>query len=197
MNSFEELIWLTGASWQMSVFLPFVILLFLGLIATYFLFRKVGAKIQKRALIGIIGLLPAALYFAFFPIYHSDLKNDYRKLNLNQYSIPTQSSLEVMTLPNCPYCIESIAAIARLKKRNPKLKIQFKILSSNKHGGHVASLLKKSQINYSFVNNTKNMKKITGGSFPSFAFYEKGQPSIMTWDNNTFGSCALDYIESN
>ena len=197
MNSFEELIWLTGASWQLSVFLPYVIFLFVSLIVAFFLFRKISAKLTRFALIGILGILPASIYFACFPIYHSDIKNDFRKLNLNQRSIRTQSSLEVMTLPNCPYCVESIPAIAKLKKRNPNLQIQYKILSSQKNGGHVASLLKKFQINYSFVGNTNEIKKITGGSFPSFAFYEKGTTSIMIWNNNSFGSCALDYIESN
>lgn len=197
MNSFEELIWLTGASWQLSVFLPFVIFLIVSLIVAYFLFRKISAMLTRFALIGILSILPGAIYFACFPIYHSDIKNDYRKLNLNQPLIRTQSSLEVMTLPNCPYCVESIAAIAKLKKRNPNLQIHYKILSSQENGGHVASLLKKSQINYSFVDNTNEIKKITRGSFPSFVFYEKGKKSIMTWNNNSFGSCALDYIESN
>lgn len=197
MNSFEELIWLTGASWQMSVFLPFVILLFLGLITTCFLFRKVGVKIQKGALIGILGLLPAALYFAFYPVYHSDINNDFRRVQVDSASVKSKSTLEIIVLPNCPFCLQSIEMIIELKKRNPKLPIVYKILSKKGSGGDIEPQLKKSQINYSFVNNTINMKKITGGSFPSFAFYKKGKSSIMTWDNNTFGSCALDYIESN
>ena len=151
---------MTGASWQLSVFLPFVIFLFVSLIIAYFLFRKISAKLPRFALIGILGIMPATNYFACFPIYHSDIKNDYRKLNLNQRSIRIQSSLEVMTLPNCPYCVESIAAVARLKKRNPNLQIQYKILSSQKNGGHVASLLKKFQINYSFVGNTNEIRTI-------------------------------------
>ena len=133
MNSFEELIWLTGASWKLSVYLPFVIFLFVSLFVAFFLFRKISAKLPRFALIGIVGILPVSIYFACFPIYRSDIKNDYRKLNLKQRSVRTQSSLEVMTLPNCPYCVESIPAIARLKKRNPNLQIQYKILSSQKN----------------------------------------------------------------
>jgi hypothetical protein len=104
--------------------------------------------------------------------------------------------LEIIVLPNCPYCLQSIETIAQLKIRNPKLLIEYKILSKKGQGGHIEPRLKKHQLNYSFTGNGSSLRKITKGAFPSFVFYSPGGSSVKVWDNNAFGTMALDDIES-
>ncbi|MDG1349630.1 MAG: hypothetical protein P8P80_00905 [Crocinitomicaceae bacterium] len=197
MNAFEALFWSLGASWQFSVLYPFVVLIFSGFIAVYFLSSKISSIGLRLFLTFLLGLLPAVIYFVFYPIYESDVGNNPRIVLLEQGKAVTISTFEVITLPNCPYCVESIDAIVQLKKRNPDLDVIYKILSSSNNGGHVAALLKKSKIKYAFVRHNSDLKKITKGSFPTFAFRQKGRSDVFVWNNNTFGSCALDFIEAN
>lgn len=193
MNSFESLFWTLGASWQLSVLLPFFILILSGFLCGFLLWRKIKQPVIKWFVLVMIGLFPSTLYFAFYPIYESDIKNDYRAIKLKKTH--ATSSFDVYVLPNCPYCVQSIETLVKLRKRNPKLLISYKILSSKGNGGDVESDLIKHKIKYSFVSNTSTVRKITKGSFPTFVFHSKNSAIAWVWNNNTFGSKALDFIE--
>ena len=195
MNSFEELFFSWGASWQNSVILPFVILLFLGFVTGFLFWRKVKLVYVRWFLLFLFSILPAGVYFAFYPIYHSDINNDFRSVQVDSVSIKSEPVLEVIVLPNCPFCLESIETIIQLTKRNPDLPIVYKILSKKGKGGDIEPLLKKHRIDYKFINNNPKLRKITKGSFPTFLLYKKGSSEAKAWDNNTFGTMALDFIE--
>jgi hypothetical protein len=62
-------------------------------------------------------------------------------------------------------------------------------------GGDIEPLLKKNRIEYSFIRNNSTLRKITRGSFPTFILYKAGGLEVKAWDNNAFGSMALDLIE--
>ena len=194
MNSFESIFWAMGASWQSSVLWPFFILIITGFLFGFLIWKKIKHPIVKWTLFVLIGLFPAGLYFAFYPIYESDITNDYRTIKLNKTS--DKGSLEVYVLPNCPYCIQSIETLVKLKDRNPNLLLKFKILSSKNNGGHIESALREHKIKYSFVSNNLNVNTITKGSYPTFVLHAKNSPLAWVWNNNTFGSKALDFIES-
>ena len=103
MNAFESLFWSLGASWQFSVFYPFAVLAFSGFIAVYFLSSKISNTGLRLSLTFLLGLLPAVIYFVFYPIYESDVGNNPRIVLLEQGKAVTTSTFEVITLPNCPY----------------------------------------------------------------------------------------------
>ena len=195
MNSFEELFFSLGASWQNSVILPFVFLLFMGFLTGFLFWRKIKLIYVRWFLLLLFSILPAGLYFAFYPIYHSDIKNDFRGVQVDLASVKSKSTLEIIVLPNCPFCLQSIEMIVELKKRNPKLPIVYKILSKKGSGGDIELHLKKNQIDYDFISNNSQLRKITKGSFPTFVYYIKGSSEAKAWDNNSFGTMALDYIE--
>ena len=87
-----------------------------------------------------------------------------------------------------PYIHVQTAAYALSKKG-------YKILSKKGRGGDIEPQLKKNQIDYDFISNNSELRKITKGSFPTFLFYKKGSSEAKAWDNNAFGTMALDYIE--
>lgn len=195
MNSFEELFFSMGSSWQCSVIWPFVLFLLLGFSIGFLIWRKVKLVYVRWFLLFLLGVFPAGVYFAFYPIYHSDVNNDYRIVQVDSASIKSESTLEIIVLPNCPYCVQSIKTIVQLKNRNPELPIVYKILSKKGRGGDIEPQLKKNQIDYDFISNNSKLRKITKGSFPTFLFYSKGNSKAKVWDNNSFGTMALDYIE--
>ena len=196
MNSFEELFFSLGVSWQNSVILPFVFLLFMGFITGFLFWRKIKLVYLKWFLLCLFSIMPAGVYFAFYPIYHSDVNNDFRVVQVDSASVKSKSTLEIIVLPNCPFCLKSIEMIVELRKRNPKLPIVYKILSKKVKGGDIEPQLKKNQIDYDFISNNAQLRKITKGSFPTFVFYRKGISEVKVWDNNTFGTMALDDIEA-
>ena len=195
MNSFEDLFFSLGASWQNSVILPFALLLFMGFVTGFVFWRKIKLVYVRWVLLLLFSILPAGLYFAFYPIYHSDINNDYRIVNVDSAPVKSKSTFEIIVLPNCPFCLQSIEMIVQLKKRNPELPIVYKILSKKGRGGDIEPQLKKNQIDYDFISNNSELRKITKGSFPTFLFYKKGSSEAKAWDNNSFGTMALDYIE--
>lgn len=195
MNSFEELFFSFGASWHNSVILPFLFLLFVGFVTGFLFWRKIKLVYVRWFLLFLFGLMPAGVYFAFYPIYHSDINNDFRMVQVDSASVKSKSTLEIIVLPNCPFCLQTIQMIVRLKNRNPELPIVYKILSKKGSGGDIEPQLKKNQIDYDFITNSSELRKITKGSFPTFLFYPKANSKAKAWDNNSFGTMALDYIE--
>ena len=73
----------------------------------------------------------------------------------------------MITIPNCPYCLESIQKLKVLKERNPLMKMEFIVCSD-----------KKSDLtNYKI--ESKNKFKI--------------KPQIL-WSNSPFGVRAIDFF---
>ena len=196
MNLLESLLLAIGFSWQLSRFLPFCILLLITLVLLYFLWKRTRSFQFKWLVFTLIGFVPCAIYFAFYPIYQSDIKNDYRIVLNEMDSIRTINRFEIIALPNCPHCVSSVDLISRLKKRNTKLSIQYRILSISTKVGELEKHLKQAQIEYSIIQTNSKLRKLTKGSYPTYIFHVKNKKNIRVWNNNTFGTKALDYIES-
>jgi glutaredoxin len=194
MNWIESLLLSTGMSWQMTKFLPIILLFLLSVLVFYFLWKKTRKIKFKLVFFIIAGLLPCSIYFALYPIYQSDIKNEYRVAQNEFDSLKTKSRFEIVSLPNCPYCISSINLINQFKKRNPNLSIEYKIVSLGSKEGKLESQLKKAGLKYSMIRSGKKLGHLVKGSYPTYLFYHKG--NIQIWNNNSFGTKALDFIES-
>ncbi len=194
MNLLELFFLDLGFSWQLSTLMPFI----LCVIASSFVllgFRKYRfTNLWKNIAVSAVTLLiPASLYFWFYPIYRGDVWDLSRKLTLDQKDANTSNrSLKVYVLPNCPFCLETIETIHLIHKRNPKLKIEYIIISGG-GGGKIEKKLP-SFVHISYQQHSKRTEEITRGSFPSFAV--ASQDALLVWDNNSFGARSLDLIES-
>ena len=194
MNWVESLLLSTGMSWQMTKFLPIILLFLLSVVVFYFLWKKTREIKLKLVFFIITGLLPCSIYFALYPIYQSDIKNEYRVAQNEFDSLKTKNRFEIVSLPNCPYCISSINLINQFKKRNPNLSIEYKIVSLGAKEGKLEKELRKAGLKYSMIRSDKTLRDLVKGSYPTYLFYYKG--NIQIWNNNSFGTKALDFIES-
>lgn len=194
MNWIELLLLSTGLSWQMTKIMPLILLLFLSASLCYLIWKKTRKFKFKLVLFILLGLAPCSLYFAFYPIYHSDIKNEYRVVQNEFDSLKTKNRFEVVSLPNCPYCISSINLINQFKKRNPNLSIEYKIVSLGAKEGKLEKELRKAGLKYSMIRSDKTLRDLVKGSYPTYLFYYKD--NIQIWNNNSFGTKALDFIES-
>ena len=193
MNILEEFILLLGFSWQMSNLLPFI-LLFLSSVFVVIFLRKKSKKTTFNFLIRfLVSFIPLSLYFGFNPVFESDIYDLSKTIKVEGGASKKNNELVVFSLPNCPYCLETISLIALLKKRNPDLTVTYKIITHN-DGGDIESILKKSQIKFELLNKNKYTESLTQGSYPTFV-YNDGDKELKIWDNNSFGTKALDFIE--
>ena len=69
-----------------------------------------------------------------------------------------------------------------------------KIVSLGSKEGKLESQLKKVGVKYSMIRSGKKLGHLVKGSYPTYLFYHKG--NIQIWNNNSFGTKALDFIES-
>ena len=194
MNWIELLLLSTGLSWQMTKIMPLILLLFLSASLCYLIWKKTRKFKFKLVLFILLGLAPCSLYFALYPIYQSDIKNEYRVAQNEFDSLKTKNRFEIVSLPNCPYCISSINLINQFKKRNPNLSIEYKIVSLGAKEGKLEKELRKAGLKYSMNRSDKTLRDLVKGSYPTYLFYYKG--NIQIWNNNSFGTKALDFIES-
>ena len=195
MNNLEEILLNVGFSWQISVLLPFVIILVLGVCVGLLILKRMKSKVLRPSLSFVIGVAFSGVYFAFYPIYISDLENAFRIENHISKNEQNEAFLEVLVLPDCPHCIYSTDLVKKLALRNTDAQIVYKIVSNDGYGGGIEEKLKMEGLKYTFSPYDLDVKNLAKGSFPSFVFHEKDANEVQVWNNNTFGSNALDYIE--
>ena len=196
MNWIELLLLSMGFSWQMTKILPLILLFLFSSAFCYLVWRKTRTFKFRWALLILLGLIPCSLYFAFYPIYQSDVKNEYRVIQIRADSLKKTNRFEIIALPNCPYCISSVDLINQFKKRNPNLSVEYKIVSVGSKEGKLEKELRRVGLKYSTLQSGEKMRHIVRGSYPTYVFYQKNKSDIQIWNNNSFGTKALDFIES-
>lgn len=195
MNSIELQFLNFGLSWSLSKYIPFLLSIILGILLAY-LFRTKKFKLKalnyfKNALIII---LPFSIYFAFYPIY----EGDFYKLgvsNSTKYNFPLKKTLTIFVLPECPFCLQTIPTVKLLQKRNPKMKINYIIMSTKNARPYGIALKIPRECNIHFETDAVKSAQITHGSFPCFVL-TKNKRIVKVWRTEHFGTKALDEIEA-
>ena len=135
---------------------------------------------------------PFIINFIIHPIYDGDLANNHKEVE-KKYSDFNDADLVVITIPDCPFCHESITKINKLQARNPTLKIKYIVCSSdtNQTEAYIRKLDKKVTVN--IASDPNKIATVANLRFPAFLTI-KGK-KMLYFDNNNFGVRALDYIE--
>jgi hypothetical protein len=185
-----------GLSWTFSKILPYFILGICGVLL-FIQFIKMNFNKFLKFISGLIILiLPFLIGFVLNPIYEGDfskqgisIKNNFPQTDFKN------NGLTVVTIPDCPFCFGAIEKLKIIKRRNPKLKIDFVVCSTNKQD--LKNYIK--EINGEFSirlsNNPEELAKTSGFRFPTFYKVEKKKPTYM-WSNDQFGVRAIDDFES-
>lgn len=200
MSGIEQFFLNAGFSWTLSKALPYVIAVILGIILAW-AFRK---KLTKNMLIKwlfrvTLLVLPFGLYFAFVPIYQGDFSNVSEKVDRSESIAELgESRLVVITIPNCPYCYESIDKMTLLKNRLPDAQIDYIVCGSNdemstewyqEKGGDA--------IDVKLADSSNALAKLASGTFPTYVLVGSKKKPVTVWSNENFGVSAMDEIELN
>jgi hypothetical protein len=183
-------------TWTLAKSIPYISLLIFGFLLMRLTKKIIPFKIQavNKIIMFVIFIIPFSIGFAINPIYEGDFSKNGRTIVLNSnYSDLKRSDFIVLSIPNCPFCHESISHINLIQKRNPKLRIKFIILSKEIKELKPYSEELNKEIKVSLVKDLDEMLEFSAGKFPTFLF--KSEKKLWFWSNKEFGTRAKDFIE--
>ena len=167
---------------------------FLGFMFAHTFHHRIEKRMKRLFIMPILSIIPFSIYFAFFPIYRGDFVNiHYQPEELEEF--PIKLTLNVVVLPYCPYCHETIKLMNKLKHQNPKLNIRYVVLSDVKNNQRLFRSKLDSRIAVSLSKNTKDLIMMARGGFPCMIL-SKNKKVIYAWQNEYFGVRAIDDIIS-
>ena len=198
MSGVENMFLGMGFSWTMSKALPYILAVVLGLILIYF-FRKQFKKklLLKWAFRITLLVIPFAGYFMYSPIYEGDFSNNSSVVEHSDATAElTGKKLVVLSIPNCPFCYESIDRIIKLKERVPNAEIEYVVSSLAEDSSQLEWYQEKggTDITVRFADSSIAMSTLADGRFPTFILVD-GKKPLKKWTNDSFGVLAMDDVE--
>jgi hypothetical protein len=196
MNKYEVFFLEAGFNWTLAKALPYGILLLVGALASFLILKKFKFKKWLRAVLAIL-VLPSffLLYFVFYPIYQGDFSNGKRIVKgSDKYPQITEKELVVIALPNCPFCYEAMDRMFYLKKRDPKMQIEYIVCSSDSTTMKWYTEKSKGRLSVNLANDPTAFSALSNHSFPAFAI-RNSDGTLSVWSNDSFGVRALDEVE--
>ncbi|MDG2463653.1 MAG: hypothetical protein P8M61_01065 [Crocinitomicaceae bacterium] len=187
-----------GLSHTMSKIIPYVLVILFGLLLAILVHRRF--KNEKRIAITLslfFLITPFIGYFAVNTIYQGDFSDQGITISIkNQKTQMMRNGLLVLALPGCGYCMESIEELKIMKKRKPKLKIEFDVIGlfAEEAIGKYEKVID-GKFNVKPLKNDIEFTNVTGTSYPTFIMIENGK-AVKFWTNNQFGVVAKDKVEN-
>jgi hypothetical protein len=196
-KSFELNLLINGFSWTMSKLLPYLTLVIGGILLAYS-FSK-GFKVKSRIAKFLIGLVlfaaPFAIGFALHPIYEGDFSSEGTEIKESTVKVDEKYDLLIVTIPDCPFCLESITRLKLIKKRNPNIHMLFSVCTRDKQKISLYKELIAGDFDIELAKDIEASVKLAEGHFPTFVQLKKGLP-VYKWSNDQFGAGALDKLEA-
>ncbi|MES2556624.1 MAG: hypothetical protein V4604_10760 [Bacteroidota bacterium] len=180
----------------------------LSKVAAYLLFPLVGfliwllikKRIKRRVWrITTLVVLCAGFFVGYFlqhPIYEGDFSNNSSPVQVkSELDDIKTTKLVVISIPNCPFCQESVSRMLAFKERHPKVKIEYRVCVNDSLANDAVALYRKTTGNSIPVSKATDGKRLAGiadMSFPTFVLVTKS--GKMKWSNDHFGVGALDEV---
>jgi hypothetical protein len=189
----EELFQNLGLCYTVSKLLPYFLCGLLGLLIAYGIRKKFKSKLGKLVIFLFLPLITFGAYFGYKPIYEGDFSNNSVKFSSNEKELQSNNKkLTIIAIPNCPFCMDALQRIANVKKKNPKLNVEFIVCTLTEKALLPYKKSVDCDIKFSTTTNAKLMNQVAKGTFPTF-IYSK-QKMMKKWKNDDFGVCALDEL---
>ena len=194
MKSLEYIFLNNGLSWTSSKLIPYFLFLLVGFLIAYLLRnKKLVIKWLNFLKNSFLVLLPVGVYFTLYPIYEGDVIDLGVKVKTDLPFNQTKT-LSIVVLPDCPFCLETIAIANELIKRNPKCKINYIIASKPNEIPHGIADKIPEKCSFRLESNIQQLSQITHGAYPTYCLSENGN-IVKIWRSEHFGTKALDEIE--
>lgn len=193
MNSVEIFLLDCGFSWTLSRLLPYIVFPLIGFLI-WLLVRKRMDSMGAKLLVFVI-LVPGIFtaYFISNPIYEGDFANNAKTVAVLPELKKEKQTLVVVTIPGCPFCMESVHRMKSFKERNPKLNIEYRVCSADTDAITAYADIAKGAFPVVLATDRDALAKTAGLRFPAYVLTDG--KSARRWSNNDFGVAALDEVE--
>jgi hypothetical protein len=195
MNSIESYFLSNNFSWATAKLGPYVYFLVLGLLFSLLVVWKFKFKGHVRVLFLIsLPLVTLSLYFSFYPIFQGDFSNEKVIFPRNESMVELKENrLIVLSLPGCPYCLESMERMRMIKQRHPEITIEYKVCHGDSSAIRWFKNKGKNDFEYSLASNVKMTSKLAAGLYPAYVLTNRS--SLTVWSVEQFGMSAIDDVE--
>ena len=195
MNSIEGFFLANNFSWVAAKLGPYVCFVVLGLLFGLLVVWKLKFKGHVRILFLIsIPIVSLSLYFAFYPIYQGDFSNENQRIMRdNKMGELKLNRLVVLSLPGCPYCLESMERMRIVKQRHPSVTIEYKVCHGDSASLKWFKKYGKNDFEYSLATNVDMTSKLAQGLYPTYVLSRKSY--LIVWSVEQFGMSAIDEVE--
>nr|WP_294860924.1 hypothetical protein [uncultured Fluviicola sp.] len=196
-KSFESSLLNGGFSWTMSKLLPYLTLVIGGILLAYSFMKifKIRLVIAKLIIGLVLFAAPFAIGFALHPIFEGDFSSEGTEVKESTVKVDAKYDLLIVTIPDCPFCLESITRLKLIKKRNPNIQMLFSVCSGDEQKLSLYRELIAGDFDIALAKDIEASVKLAEGHFPTFVQLKKGLPAYK-WSNDQFGAGAIDELES-
>jgi hypothetical protein len=195
MNSIEVFFLSNNFSWVTARLGPYACFLVLGLLISFLVVWKFKFKGHVRILFLIsIPIVTLSLYFSFYPIFQGDFNNEKVVFLRNESMVELKENrLYVLSLPGCPYCLESMERMRIVKQRHPEITIEYKVCHGDSSAIRWFQNKGKNDFDYSLASDVKMTSRLAAGLYPTYVLTNKS--NLTVWSVEQFGMLAIDKVE--
>lgn len=194
MNTFETFLLDIGFSWTWAKLFPYLLFPLLGLVVWLLFRRRMKRRWVRLVFLVLLIGLPFALYFILNPIYEGDFSNQAEEVAVLPELKADGPRLVVITIPGCPFCMESIGRMKAFKARNPNVRIEYRVCSSDPKDVTAYKNAAGQTFPVMLARDGNEMAAIAGEAFPAFVLTDG--TTAKRWTNDEFGVVALDEVDS-
>ncbi len=187
----------SGLSWTMSKAVPYVIMVFVGLLLILVVkrFLKSINKYLKWVLLLIIFAVPFGIYFILHPIYQGDFSNNVVQVEkIDEFNELEGEKLVVITIPGCKYCYEAVDDLLIMKSRLKNISIEYIVCSTDSSTVNWYKEKTGTQIDVRIAQNPESLMRLADYAFPTYILVDNNKP-LKKWSNDSFGVFAKDEVE--
>ena len=110
--------------------IPYLMTAIIGFTLVYTFNKKSRTASKSEKVCHFFACYIFGTYFAVYPIYKGDFVNvHFQPKQLDKF--PSKLTLNVVLLPSCPYCHETITYMNNLKESYPKLHIRYVVVAES------------------------------------------------------------------
>ena len=196
MSSIELFFLDAGFSYTVSKLLAYLVFPLIGFLIWLVFRKRMKRKIWKISSLIALCVVSFFIYFMLHPIYEGDFSNNSTPIKGKSELNAIQSDkLVVISIPDCPFCQESISRMVAFRQRHPKVKIEYRVCVNDslaKRAVDKYNRLSNNQIPVKKAEDSKNLATLADMSFPTFVLITPTKK--VKWSNNNFGVGALDEV---
>ena len=129
------------------------------------------------------------------PIFEGDFSSEGTEVKESDVKVDEKYDLLIVTIPDCPFCMEAITRLKLIKKRNPSIRMLFSVCTRDKQKLTLYKELIAGDFDIELAKDAEASVRLAEGHFPTFVQLKKGLPAYK-WSNDQFGAGAIDAMEA-